>query len=250
MTTPTMQSVERVFEVVDVLWREDGAGPAAVAEALDIHRSTAHGYLRSLEAVGYAVNDGGTYELSYRFLDMGTRLQYRNRVFQAAREEISRLSRETGELPTLAVEEAGGAVILHQRPGENALELGTYSGMRTPLHTTASGKTILAHMPAERVDAVLDGGLERVTDRTVTDPERLRERLASIREDGHAVDVDQQVVGMGTVAVPLHPDDDHVASLAIACPSERIRNESYQDELVGALKESRNRISIKYQYGR
>ena len=104
-----------------------------------------------MEAAGYLVNDEGTYELSYRFLDLGSRLKCRSRVFQAAHREIARLAVDTGELPTLVVEEAGSAVILHQKPGDDSLELATYSGMRTPMYTTASGKVILANLPREGV---------------------------------------------------------------------------------------------------
>lgn len=244
-----MKSVQQVFRVVELLWKLNGAGPTEVAHELDVHKSTAHVYLRSLESVGYAVNRDGTYELSFRFLSTGSRLKYRSRVFQAARDEIGRLARETGELPTLVVEEAGTAVILHQKEGADSLELGTYCGMRTPMHTTASGKAILAHLPHERIAEILGDDVERVTDRTETGTEVLLDELERIREDGFAVDFDRQVVGMGLLAVPILIDGRPIASVAIACPTERLRDESYRTELLRYLKESQNKISIKYRYG-
>jgi len=244
-----MQSIQRGFEIVEVLWRLDGAGPTDVAAATGLHKSTAHVYLRSLEEAGYAVNRGGTYELSYRFLTMGSRLKNRSRVYQAARRELERLARRTGELSTLVVEESHRAVILHQERGTDSLELGTYSGMTTPLHTTASGKALLAHLPQAEVEEVLSSDLDGVTEHTVTDPDVLRERLERIRADGHAVDADQQVVGMGVIAVPVLIDGRPVASLAVASPSGRIRNESYQAELLQYLRESQDRLVITYRYG-
>jgi len=249
MGTAPIQAVERAFEIVGILERLDGSGPTEVANRMDIHKATAYVYLQSLRICGYVYQRDGEYRLSYRFLSTGNRLRQRSRIYQAARDEVSRLADETGELPTLVVEEAGQAVILAQERGENALELGTYSGMMRPMHTTASAKCILAHLPEERIEAIVDAGLDPVTEHTITDPDELRERLDRIREEGHAVDVDEQVVGMGLIAVPLVVDDGPVASLAIGCPSKRLQRESYREELRQTLFEAQDRVTIKYQYG-
>jgi len=245
-----IQAVERAFEVVRLLEQLDGSGPTEIADLMGIHKTTAYVYLQSLETCGFVYKQDGEYRLSYRFLSTGNRLRERDRIYQAARDEVTHLAAETGELPTLVVEESDRAVILHQQRGENSLELGTYPGMMLPMHTTASGKCLLAHLPDERIDAVVDGGLEAVTERTVTDVDDLRDRLDGVREEGYAVDFDQQVVGMGVIAAPILVDDRPVASLGIGCPSKRLQRASYREELLQTLFEAQDRISIKYRYGR
>lgn len=96
-----------------MLLETDGIGPAELAERLDIPKSTAHYYLRTLEATGYVVKRDRKYHLGFRFLSVGGRLRNHNRVFQAARSEVRRLAVETGELPNIAVVEndEGGSVI-------------------------------------------------------------------------------------------------------------------------------------------
>jgi DNA-binding IclR family transcriptional regulator len=247
MGTPTTQSIQRAFDIVELLWRLDGAGPTKIAKELGIHKSTAHVYLQSLESTGYVINDQGSYRLSLQFLNMGSRLKNRSRIFHAARKEINQLALNTDEMAAITVKENNEAVILHQMLGNNSLELGTFSGMRNPLHTTASGRAILAYLPAEEVQSLLHTDLEAVTKNTTTDPDQLLDQFEQIREDGFAITSDQQAIGMGVIAVPLLIDDYPVASLGIAVPSARIKNEDYQIELLQKLKEYQNRIIIKYQ---
>lgn len=61
--------------------------------------------------------------------------------------------------------------------------------MRMPLHTTAIGKSILAHLPAEEVWELIDAtGLPRRTPRTLTTARALHAQLAAVREQGFALD--------------------------------------------------------------
>lgn len=80
--TPPMKSIVRAFEIVHTLWEVHSAGSSAIASRLDLSKSTAHVYLRSLQSTGYVVTEGGEYRLSFRFLMIGSRLKYRSRIFR------------------------------------------------------------------------------------------------------------------------------------------------------------------------
>ncbi|KDE59157.1 ArcR family transcriptional regulator [Halostagnicola sp. A56] len=249
-STSPMKSVQRSFDVIDVLWELDGAGPTEIAEEMDIPRSTAHVYLQTLQSTGYVVNTDGRYELSHAFLAMGSRLKHRNQIYQASQTALEELAAETGEVVTLIVEEAGRAVFLHIERGETAIELGLYSGITIPLYSHASGKTILSTLSEDRVDEIIDRhGLDSITSETITDRATLLEKLESVRADGYAVDWDQQIEGMGTIGVPIVVDEQLKGSIGIACPTERVKSESYQTELLNRLRETNETITIKYQYG-
>ena len=133
-----MKSVQRAFDVIDVLWKLDGAGPTEIANEMDIPRSTAHIYLQTLETTGYVVSTDGTYELGHAFLSMGSRIKHRNRIYMISRRPLKELADETGEVVTLVVEEAGEAVFLQRESGERAIELGLYAGLKTPLYSHAA----------------------------------------------------------------------------------------------------------------
>jgi DNA-binding IclR family transcriptional regulator len=247
---PPLRTVARIFEVVDVLWKTDGVGPAELSNRLDVPKSTAHDYLRSLEATGYAVQNSGKYHLGYRFLSVGGRLRNRNRFFQAARSELKRLASETGELPNIGIEENGEGVILHAVRGDNSLELGIYPGLRIPLHSNATGKALFAYLPAEDRAEITDRNeFEQMTDQTITEPDELGEELETIRERGYAVSRDEQVLGMATVSVPILVDGSIVGALSISTPTGRLEDDAYENELVQQLQEAANTIMVKYQYG-
>lgn len=249
-TTPRMSSVLRAFDIIHTLWEVNGAGPSEVARQMDLPKSTAHVYLQTLQETGYVVNDDGEYRLSNRFLSMGSRIKHRNSLFQVSELKLRELAIETGELVSLVIEEFGRSVILHKESGTRSLELGIYSGMVTPLHSNATGKAILAYLSEERRDEIIaNRELTKLTDETVTDEEKLRAELADVREDGYAVDWDQQVVGMGLVGAPIIIDDQLAGAVGIVCPTGRIKDESYQTELVQKLQGTIDSISIKYRYG-
>ncbi|MGQ4557122.1 IclR family transcriptional regulator domain-containing protein [Halobellus sp. GM3] len=248
--TPPMMSVQRAFKVIEVLLQRRAIGPSELSDRLDLPKSTAHLYLRSLEEAGYLVNDGGSYELSYQFLTIGSQLKFHNRLFQVAKRDISDLTRETEELVTLIVEQGGRSFILHQEMGDKGLELGTYPGQSLPLHTHASGKVFLAYMDTERKDAILDEhGLHPVTEETITDRGTLEAEIDRIREAKYAYDWNEQVRGMGVISVPLVVATELKGVLAIACPTGRITNKNYRQELLQHLRSTVDTITIKYQYG-
>lgn len=247
----SLSTIERAFEVLDLLWELDGAGPTELSRRMNLPDSTVYEYLRSLSETKYVVREKGEYRLSAYFLTVAGQMRYRNQLFQVAKPEMRRVADETGELVGLTVEDAGFAVVLHQEEGERALSLGTYPGASTPLHTTAGGKVILAHLPADRVEELVYGGeLVARTDHSVTDPDELVAEFETIRSDGYGIDWDEQVVGMGMIAVPLLVDDHLLGSAGIVVPTGRIRDPAYQEELLQYLEEMENTVTINYQYGR
>jgi len=246
----SLTTVARAFEIVDLLWELDGAGPSEVAARLELPDSTVYDYLRSLSETRYVTRENGEYRLSSYFLTIGGKMKYRNRLYQVARPEMKRVVAETDELVGLTIENEGRAVVYHQEEGRQALSLGTYSGAATPLHTVATGKAILAHLPESRIEEILETqGLEQRTDQTITDREVLQRELEEIRENGYAVDWDEQVVGMGMAAVPILIDEEVLGSFGIVVPTGRIRDPSYQKEILQKLQEMTNKVTINYQYG-
>ncbi|WP_435183574.1 IclR family transcriptional regulator [Halobellus sp. EA9] len=246
----SLTTVTRAFEVLDLLWELDGAGPSELATRMDLPDSTVYDYLRSLSETRYVTREDGEYRLSSYFLTIGGKMKHRNRLFQVAKPEMKRIVSETDELVGLTIENDGRAVVYHQEEGRQALSLGTYTGAATPMHTVATGKAILAYLPDERVEEIIaERGLEQRTEYTITDPDELKAELEQIREDSYAVDWNEQVIGMGMAAVPILVEDGVLGSFGIVVPTGRIRDESYQEELLQKLREMVNTVTINYQYG-
>ncbi|MBP1954679.1 DNA-binding IclR family transcriptional regulator [Halarchaeum rubridurum] len=245
--TGSLKTVERAFDVVDVLGRLGSAGPAAVADELDVTRSTAHDYLVSLAEAGYVSREDGTYRLGYRFLQRGSRVKYGEQFFRASRAPLADLASETGEIAQIGVEEAGEWVLVHAEHERRLACMGPYPGMRTPLHTHAGGKVLLASLPEARRDRLLADPLACRTEQTTTDAGALRRELERIAEDGYATDADEQSVGIGFVACPVTFDGTVLGSVSVACPSGRLKRPGYCGELEGQLNAIADEISINYR---
>ncbi|MFH5800889.1 IclR family transcriptional regulator [Haladaptatus sp. CMAA 1911] len=246
-TSAPLQTVIRAFEIIELLWEGNITGPSDLARQMDMPRSTAHDYLRTLESTGYVVRRDGQYHVGYRFLAMGSRLKHRNRLFHIAKPVLEQIASETGELATVSVEERGRWVVLHDESGPRSLNLGTYPGRRTPLHSHAAGKVILAHLPDEDVEEILDThGLDPVTENTVTNVETLREELRTIRDDGYALDCNQQIPGMCVVAVPLLNDATVLGALSIATTTDRLKDSAFRSELIEHVRRGAKTITNEY----
>jgi DNA-binding IclR family transcriptional regulator len=83
---------------------------------------------------------------------------------------------------------------------------------RIALHSVSFGQVLLAYEDSDFVEAYLGQPLRRVTPRTVTDPQSLRETLAGIRERGYAVSRAELQTDNGSIAVPVFRKDGSVAA--------------------------------------
>ena len=92
-----------------------------------------------------------------------------------------------------------------------------------PIHTTATGKALLAHASPEFVDAVCSRGLPRRTQFTLVTSEQLRSELVKIRGAGIAIEREETRLGYVSVAAPVFGRDrTAVAAISVTGLAERI----------------------------
>jgi DNA-binding IclR family transcriptional regulator len=116
----------------------------------------------------------------------------------------------------LAVREGTEAVLVERLSAGNAVDVISRLGGRLPLHSSGVGKVLLAHAGPELLEQVIAQGLPAYTERTVTDPMRLRAMLAECRETGVAVVRQETTPGADSVATRvLNADGEVVAALPV-----------------------------------
>lgn len=137
-------------------------------------------------------------------------------------------------------------VYLHRGTGSHAVETGSGIGTRRHLHAIASGKAILAHLPSERVEEILERrGLVAFTENTITERHELFEQLERIREVGVAFNREERIEGLNAIATPvLGADDDVIGSLAVSGPSHRMKGDRLDDEVADYLLGAANELEI------
>lgn len=248
MTTYPVKTLKVAHDVVEVLADRDEAGVTAVATALDTPKSTAHDHLRTLERLGYVVNESGSYRLSTQFLHFGEIARNSHKLFIQGREETLGLSVSIGNRKhvQLVTEENGRCAVLlatrWQRETTPSQATQTYP-THIPLHTNAPGKAILAAMNHQAVKHVIaEHGLPRRTPNTITDTGDLFTTLERIREDGYATDNEELIAGMRGVAASIATDAEVHGAIAIYGTSEEFGADLHDSPLVETVRESADEI--------
>src|SRR5262249_39740995 len=130
----------------------------------------------------------------------------------------------TGEIVVLAVMIGDVLAYLDKEQGPHAVHIATGLGQPIPLHSTASGKAILAHMAdSELTRLSREKGLAPLTEKTITNFSELKGHLTEVRARGYAVDDQETYPGIRCVAAPIRNHRGGVlASLSISGPTQRV----------------------------
>lgn len=245
-----IKSVVRTFAILNALERLGGAGVSELSDELDLPMSTVHSHLSTLVQEEYVVRDGQTYRVGVGILELGVYAREQVDIYEIAKSEVTALADETGEHASLMVEEHGRGVYLQREQRGQPLDVDVRVGSSVPLHATALGKAILAYMPAERVEGILDARpLEQFTPQTVTDPEAIEDELATVRETGVAVDDEERVRGLRCVAAPILSTEDRVlGSVSVSGPASRIDGQYFREELPDVVRETVDTIELNVTY--
>jgi DNA-binding IclR family transcriptional regulator len=245
-----VRTTEKTLSIIEALKREGPTGVTDLARRLDLSKSVVHNHLRTLQSHGYVVQSDTEYHLGTKFLDLGGYVRSEMELFEVAEPEVNKLATETGELVNLLVEEQGQGVYLYRRKGEHALDLNTYEGFRTHLHDNALGKAILAFLPRERVEEIVDEhGLPAETEHTITDRTALFECLETVRERGFALDDEEKLAGLRCVAVPIKTiSGEVVGAVSVSAPKSRMKDERFTEEVPTLIQDSVNVIELNLNY--
>ncbi|WP_254273525.1 IclR family transcriptional regulator [Haloarcula marina] len=247
--TKTIGAVETTLDILTALGKFEPVGLSELATHLDIPTSTVFIHLNTLVERDYVVKESGRYRRSFRFLELGGSVRHRLDVGRLLRNKVEELSRETGEIAGAGIEENGHRVILYRSSGEKAAGDEIPIGNHTEMHWTSLGKVILANLPAERRDEIVDRhGLPKGTDETLTSRDELEAALERIREQGYAIDDEEHLRGVRGVAVPIFDEEQEVmVSLGITGPRDRFTS-NYMANLLQKLQYTKNEIEVRNQY--
>jgi DNA-binding IclR family transcriptional regulator len=241
-----IQSVDVSCTIIEYLRRANEATVSEVAEAVDLSPGSAHTHLATLMDHGYVRKADGTYRLGPEFLTLGEHVRNNDVLYRAAKEEIEDLAETTGESAHLIMEHRGRVLVLYEVFGDDAVGERYHARKREEslrhLHCTASGKALLAELPRDRVEAIVDEqGMERRTENTITDLEELHEELGRIRDRGFAIADEEQMVGIRAVGAPIVCSDTRVAgALSVSGPASRMDDGRIHGELAERVVRAAN----------
>lgn len=245
-----IRSVELSFGIIELVRDHGTATLAEVTAGTDLAKSTVHAHLTTLTNLGFIVREGNEYRLGLRFLELGEEVRNHRSEFRLIQEHVEALAERLDERAQFIVEENGEGVYIYRETGSHAVQTDSGIGRRIHLHSTASGKAILANLPEKRVHEIIDRhGLTAVTDQTITDEEELFAELASIRERGFSFNREENLAGLNAVGVPVRDaSGDVLGALSVSGPSHRVKGERLEVEIPDLMLGMANEIELNLAY--
>lgn len=219
------QSVRKAITLLRATADDDRANVSSLARAAGLPRATALRMIQTLEQEGFLLRVAGDDRvlLGPELLRLARNTD-EGLLLEAARPVVGELVaavRETGTLSVVAPD--GGLDLVHQVDAPHHLRPGSWVGQRFPLHASASGKVLLATFDDEQLERFLRDPLVRLTPSTITTADDLRVDLGRVREQGHALSVDEAEEGLSGVATGVYGQADQlVGVLTVSGPTQRL----------------------------
>lgn len=222
-----MRSVDTAFRVLEAVGELQPVGATAIAAHLNISKTSAHRFLHALGNQGWlriADPDTVRWGLTSQVLALAGQYVEGSDLRELAEGPMQELNARTGETVHLLIREGTNVVLLHKIDSTKAVRPWSYVGGRRPVHVTASGKAILAHLPeAELEETIRLLSWDRYTATTTADADALREQLSRIREDGFASNLGEWRSEVSAFAAAiLAPDGYPTAAISLSVPSHSL----------------------------
>ena len=239
--TPTVQVIERMFTLIDVLAsREEAISLKEISERSGLHLSTTHRLLNDL-ATGRFVEhpQPGSYRLGMRLLELGNLVKSRLNVRDAALAPMRELHKLIQQPVNLSMRQGDEIVYIERTYSERSgMQVVRAIGGRAPLHLTSVGKLFLAADDPQRVRAYATRtGLSGHTKNSLTQLPALERELSRVRQHGNAHDNEELELGVRCMAAGIYDDQGTlVAGLSISAPAGRLE-EAWLPKLQATARE-------------
>ncbi|HEY6945535.1 MAG TPA: IclR family transcriptional regulator [Candidatus Acidoferrum sp.] len=240
-------AVERALNILEAAaHRRDGLTNSEISRKLGIPKSSASYILRTLERRGYLRREAetGRYRLGLKILSLGGDAQANLDIAEVALPFMRALVEKIHMTVHLAVLDQGEAVYIEKVEAPGFFKVNTWVGRRMFLHSTSVGKCLLAWLPKHEVEALVkQQGLKKRTPKTITTMTKLLADLERIKDEGYAVDDEENSLGARCVGAPVFDVTGNVVAALGASGTLTQVDETSMPRIAEALKETARRIS-------
>ncbi len=239
-----MSTLQKAFTIVETVVARQSAGMtfAEVVAATKTPKASAHRILKELVAMGVLTFAPNTarYRGSLKLAGLGCQVTANLDLRILGHPHLEALHEATHHTAHLAIRDGDVGVYVDKVETQDyGIKLFSEVGKRFPLHCTAMGKALLAFARKEDRERFLTRPLEAITSKTIIDPVKLREELASVRKEGFALDREEITRGVICVAAPIFGSpDDVVGAVSIAFPSYICSDRSIEAEIEAVRREA------------
>lgn len=200
----TLEQAIKILELV-VFGEKGGLTLKEVTEKTGLHSSTVYRYLNTFLQFGYLKKEPtGLYKPGIKLLELGNHVLNSFDLREIAHPYLVELVNRVNQTAHLAIREGDEALYIDKVEGPKTLQMRSRVGMRVPLYCTALGKILLAYSDKEDVDRYLrEVELKPRAQNTITSSLKLKEELSRVKQQGYAIDNQENEQGIVCVGAPI-----------------------------------------------
>lgn len=246
-------AVERALDLLLLLYNnKQGMGVSEISRGLDLHKSTVHRTLVTLEEKGFVYKDKESekYWLGLKVYAMGLLVGEKFSLSDIIKPYAKELFDEFHEVINVSILDKNvegdykSIVILKESENNKVLSVNPNVGSSSDAHSSSVGKCLLAFSEDIDIQKYSNINMKKHTKNTIDNLDDLVVELNNIREQGYAIDNEEQEIGLFCIGAPiLDKSNNAVAAISISGPTARMKNDDI-DKKIAKLLEVANKISF------
>jgi IclR family acetate operon transcriptional repressor len=198
-------AVDGMLDIVEHLAQcPEACGVTQLSRELGLTTNLVFRIMKRLAERGYVEMDAASnYQLSTSFFTLGMKLYSRHGLRRQARPFLEALCKKCGETCQLQVPDGDRMLAVEVIAPDKDYFMQVVPGARVYYHANAFGKCVLAHLDESELNRIIALGMPKLTPNTITNGEKLKQDLATVRETGLAHDRDEYILGGYCIGAPV-----------------------------------------------
>lgn len=238
-------SVEKAFNILDCFTADiTELGVTEIALLMDTNKSAVYRMLATMEALNVIQQnpENGKYRLGLKLFELGQKVAINKNFIAKARPHMEDLVQRAGETAHLAIYQNQKVYFLDKVVGRHDLQINSQIGTEKPIYCTGLGKIMLAFAEPDYVRVIKNLHIEAVTKNTITNKQQLIAEIEQIKQQGFALDMEENEIGLICVAVPVFNNQGKfIAAISTSGPSARFNEDEIQT-YTGDLKQTAEQL--------
>lgn len=213
-------AVWRALDILEYLGNNGEASFKDIYPKMKIPKSSVYQILETLKSRGYVrkVGDSQKIFLGFKLAALGTQTLSKLDIRTEAMPFLAELNAKTKMTCHLSILDGYEGVYLIKVESSHLIRMNSYEGKRLPLHSTATGKALLAWLDKEKMEQILRKiKLTRLTGKTLVKSVDLKRHLELVRKRGWAFDDGENEAHIRGIAAPiLNIRGEVIAAISLA----------------------------------
>ena len=243
-------NIARALRILEYLTRvKEEASIAEIAQEFNYPKNSVFRVIKTLEYYGYVEESQRKYSATARLLYLGYAGMKTKGIIENSIDIMHSLRDEINETVLIGTLVENNVVIIDQLPSFQSIKFTAEIGRRIMLHTSAPGKALLAHIPEEEQNNLINQiAFTRTNDNTIPRKSIIKHELSVVNKNGYAVDQCTEAKDVNCIAAPIFDYRNYpIAAIWIVGPDYRIPESSCED-IGEVVKNHALKISSRFGY--